>query len=55
MPAKMKTVLDEAVKIVNFIKARPLNSRLFSALCNFMGSDQDLLLLGQVQGFRLTE
>lgn len=45
MPSKMKIVLDEAVKIVNFIKARPLNSRLFSALCNEMGSDHEHLLL----------
>jgi hypothetical protein len=45
MPSKMKTFLDEAVKIVNFIKARPLNSRLFSALCNEMGSNHERLLL----------
>lgn len=45
MPSKFKQVLDEAVKIVNFIKARPLNSRLFSALCNEMGSDHEHLLL----------
>ncbi|KAI7804398.1 putative zinc finger BED domain-containing protein 5-like [Triplophysa rosa] len=38
-------VLQDAVKIVNFIKARPLNSRLFSALCNEMGSDHVILLL----------
>jgi hypothetical protein len=43
--SRMKTVLDEAVKIVNFIKVRPLNSRLFSALCNEMGSDHEHLLL----------
>jgi hypothetical protein len=41
----MKAVLDEAVKVVSFIKARPLNSRLFSALCNEMGSDHEHLLL----------
>jgi hypothetical protein len=45
MPSKTKTVLDEAVKIVSLIKACPLNSRLFSALCNEMGSDHEHLLL----------
>jgi hypothetical protein len=41
----MKTVLGEAVKVVNFIKARPLNSRVFSALCNEKACDHDHLLL----------
>ncbi|KAI7789743.1 putative zinc finger BED domain-containing protein 5-like [Triplophysa rosa] len=45
MPERLKEVLQDAVKIVNFIKARPLNSRLFSALCNEMGSDHVTLLL----------
>jgi hypothetical protein len=34
MPAILKTVLTEAVKVVNFIKSRATNSRLFSILCN---------------------
>jgi hypothetical protein len=41
----LKLVLDEVVKIVNFVKSRPLNSRLFSALCQEMGSDPISLLL----------
>jgi hydroxypyruvate isomerase len=32
MPAVLKTVLTEAVKVVNFIKSRAMNSRLFSNL-----------------------
>ena len=32
------------LKMVNFVKARPLNSRVFSALCNDMGSDHATLL-----------
>ena len=32
------------MKMVNFVKARPLNSRVFSALCNDMGSDHVTLL-----------
>lgn len=45
MPAELKTVLDQSVKIVNFIKSRALNSRLFTILCNEMGSDHNKLLL----------
>ena len=29
----------------NFIKARPLNARLFAALCNEMGCEHEALLL----------
>ena len=44
MPDSLKDVLDTTVKIVHFDKARPLNSRLFSPLCNDMGSDHVMLL-----------
>nr|XP_014354333.1 PREDICTED: zinc finger BED domain-containing protein 5-like [Latimeria chalumnae] len=39
MPGNLKSVLDMAVKMVNFIKARSLNSRIFSTLCNEMGNE----------------
>ena len=45
IPASLKKVLDEAVKIVNFIKSRPLQSRIFAALCEEMGSLHKSLLL----------
>eukprot|EP00096_Caligus_rogercresseyi_P005480 TRINITY_DN2100_c0_g1_i1.p1 TRINITY_DN2100_c0_g1~~TRINITY_DN2100_c0_g1_i1.p1 ORF type:complete len:323 (+),score=-15.95 TRINITY_DN2100_c0_g1_i1:38-970(+) len=45
MPADLKTVLDKTVKMVNFVKARPLNKRIFTALCNEMDSDHTSLLL----------
>ncbi|KAL4153303.1 hypothetical protein QTP88_001154 [Uroleucon formosanum] len=45
MPKSLKLVLDSAVKIVNLIKARPHNSRLFTVLCNEMGSTHKSLLL----------
>ncbi|KAJ4932617.1 hypothetical protein JOQ06_011035 [Pogonophryne albipinna] len=45
MPPDLKIVLDEAVRTVNFIKARPLNARLFAVLCDEMGSDHRQLLL----------
>ena len=38
MPDSLKGVLDTTVKMVNFVKARPLNFCVFSALCNDMGS-----------------
>jgi hypothetical protein len=44
MPDSLKDVLDTTVKMVNFVKARPLNSCVFSALCNDMGSDHLTLL-----------
>jgi len=40
-----KKTLDDAVKIVNFIKARPKNPRLFGVLCDEMGSEHKQLLL----------
>ncbi|XP_069051373.1 LOW QUALITY PROTEIN: zinc finger BED domain-containing protein 5-like [Lepisosteus oculatus] len=45
MPEDLKSVLDSAVRVVNFIKAQPMNSRLFSVLCNEMGSEHEQLLL----------
>ena len=41
----LKNVLTNALKIVNAIKSRPLNSRLFQALCESMDSQHDHLLL----------
>ena len=39
-----KVVLEEAVKLVNFIKSRPTNTRCFKALCQDMGSAHSTLL-----------
>ena len=44
MPDSLKDVLDTTVKMVNFVKARPLNSCVFSALCYDTGSDHVMLL-----------
>lgn len=41
----LKFVLDNVVKMVNFIKSRPKQSRLFSSLCEEMGSAHEGLLL----------
>lgn len=45
MPLPLTAPMQECVKFINFIKSRPLNSRLFSALCKEMGSDHEHLLL----------
>lgn len=44
-PENLKVVLSQAVKTVNFIKSRALNSRLFSIMCDDMGSVHRQLLL----------
>jgi hypothetical protein len=44
MPYSLKSVLDNAVQIVNYIKARSLNSRLFKLLCNDMSSEYETLI-----------
>ncbi|XP_022163151.1 zinc finger BED domain-containing protein 5-like [Myzus persicae] len=44
MPIPLKNVLDEAVKIINFLKSRPLSTKLFTILCEDMGSMQKSLL-----------
>lgn len=45
MLVSLKDVLDTTVKLVNFVNARPLNSRIFTAWCCEMGSDHVRLLL----------
>lgn len=45
IPKALKGVLDDAVKVVNYIKSRPLQSRLFKILCDEMGSNHSSLLL----------
>src|SRR6185437_4503122 len=41
----LNDTLSDAVKVVNFIKAKPLNSRLFSSLCEQADSEHVKLLL----------
>uniref|UniRef100_A0A3B4V8C9 HAT C-terminal dimerisation domain-containing protein n=1 Tax=Seriola dumerili TaxID=41447 RepID=A0A3B4V8C9_SERDU len=41
---ELRDVLQTSVKMVNFIKSRPLQSRLFATLCHEMGSDHEALL-----------
>lgn len=44
MPPCLKTVLDQSVKLVNTIKSKALNTRLFKVLCEDMGSEHTRLL-----------
>ena len=43
MPPDLVEVLEDVTKIVNFIKARPLNSRIFQELCEDMGKTHKAL------------
>lgn len=45
MPNTIQLVLNGAVKVVNLIKAGPLNSRLFTVICDEMGSTHNSLYL----------
>ena len=42
---ELHDTLNAVIKCVNYIKARPLNQRLFSSLCDEMGADHTGLLL----------
>ena len=41
---QLRNVLQTAIKVVNFIKSRPVNTRLFATLCQEMGSEHESLL-----------
>lgn len=45
MPENLNSVLSDAVKVINFIKARAVNTRLFSLMCEEMGGKFKTLLL----------
>ena len=42
---ELNNVLQTAIQMVNFIKSRPLNTRLFTLLCQEMGSSHESLLI----------
>ncbi|MBN3288421.1 ZMYM6 protein, partial [Polyodon spathula] len=44
MPQTLTSVIQHSMQVINFLKAWPLNARLFSVLCQEMGSDHHQLL-----------
>ncbi|KAF2346245.1 hypothetical protein FHG87_023000 [Trinorchestia longiramus] len=40
----LRSLLNLAIKVVNFVKNSSLNSRLFAALCSYLGTDYKTLL-----------
>jgi len=44
LPEKLKKTLITSVKVVNFIRGRALNHRLFRALCEELGAEHTVLL-----------
>ncbi|MBN3276356.1 ZBED5 protein, partial [Polyodon spathula] len=45
MSPELHNVLNDGVKVINFIESRPLNHRLFESLCHDSGTDHQQLLL----------
>jgi len=44
LPENLKQVLFDSVKIINLIRARALNHRIFKKLCQEMGAEHEVLL-----------
>lgn len=44
LPGNLRSSLNLAIKVVNFVKNSSLNSRLFAALCSDLGTDYKTLL-----------
>nr|XP_053633335.1 zinc finger BED domain-containing protein 5-like [Cherax quadricarinatus] len=44
LPGNLKLVFEDVLKIVNFIKSRDVNSRIFKELCKEMGEQYQVLL-----------
>jgi hypothetical protein len=52
MSSKFKTVLEDSIKIINFIKARPLNSRYFHYLAKtWVASTNSFFFILKFAGF----
>lgn len=45
LPGNLKSVLEQVVSVVNYIKSRPLKTRMFKKICKTMESKYECLLL----------
>ena len=45
LASELKIVLEQCIKMINYIKSRPLRSRLFHKLCQAMETKYESLLL----------
>lgn len=55
IPEELSTTLSAAVKIVNFIKSRATNSRLFRARCGDFASSTILYFTQKLDGFTVSK
>src|SRR4051812_31029697 len=44
LPVNLKQTLDELVQVLNFIRSRAINHRVFKALCEEVGAEHSVLL-----------